>query len=59
MLVIAVPAFLVLAVWVPVRRSFAPSEDVPLRLRVAIRGVWLAVAVAGLVALVRDVGDLA
>lgn len=58
-LFIAVPALLVLAVWVPVHRSFASSGGVPVGLGVAIRGVWLAVAVAGLVALVRDVGELA
>ena len=58
-LFIVVPAFLVLAVWVPLRLSVAPSGEVPLGMRVAIRGVWLAIAVAGLVALVRDVGELA
>ena len=57
-LVIAVPAFLVLAVWVPVCQSLAPNGDVPFGLRVAVRGAWLAVAVAGLIALVRDVGEL-
>ena len=58
-LFVAVPALLVLAVWVPVRQSLAPGEKVPLGLRVVIRGAWLAVAVAGLIALARDVGDLA
>ena len=58
-LFIAVPALLVLAVWVPVRRSVVRSEDVPVALGVAIRGVWLAIAVAGMVALVLDVGELA
>ena len=58
-LFIAVPALLVLAVWVPVRRSVERIGDVPFGLRVAVRGAWLAVAVAGLIALARDVGDLA
>jgi hypothetical protein len=59
-LVIAVPAFLVLVVWVPVRHSLdSHSGGVSFGLRVAIRGVWLAIAVAGMVALVLDVGELA
>ncbi|MGB5757944.1 MAG: hypothetical protein WBM50_13590 [Acidimicrobiales bacterium] len=58
-LFIAVPALLVLAAWVPVRQSLTSIETVPLMMRVIIRSVWLAIAVAGLVALVRDVGELA
>jgi hypothetical protein len=58
-LFVAVPALLVLAVWVPVRRSVERIGDVPFGLRVAVRVAWLAVAVAGLIALARDVGDLA
>lgn len=58
-LFIAVPALVVLTAWVPIRRVIAARERVPLGLGVAVRAVWLAIAVAGLVALVRDVGELA
>ncbi len=56
-LVIAVPALVVLTVWVPVRRLFV-DRDLPLVLGLAVRGAWLAIAVSGLVALVGDIGDL-
>ena len=58
-LFIAVPALLVLAVWVPVHQSLAQGEKVPLGLRMVIRGVWLAITLAGVAALVRDIGELA
>ncbi len=58
-LFVAVPAVLVLAVWVPIQRSLSRGDGVPLGLRVAVRAVWLVIAIAGLVALVGDIGDLA
>jgi hypothetical protein len=56
-LVFAVPALVVLTVWVPVRRLLVES-DVPLVPGLAVRGAWLAIAVLGLVALVGDIADL-
>jgi len=56
-LVFAVPALVVLTVWVPVRRWLV-ERDVPLVLGLAVRGAWLAIAVLGLVALVGDIADL-
>jgi hypothetical protein len=57
-LFILVPALLVLSVWVPARRSLSAAGDVPWVLGLAVRGVWLAIAVGGIVALMGDIGDL-
>lgn len=57
-LLIAISTFLVLVAWVPVRRLFLDARQVPLALGLAVRGVWLAIAVAGLVALMGDINDL-
>ncbi|MDA3037958.1 MAG: hypothetical protein O3C27_00275 [Actinomycetota bacterium] len=51
-------AAVALAVWVPVRRLFVGMGDLPLVGAVAIRAGWLAIAVLGLVALVRDIRAL-
>ena len=58
-LFIAFPALLILAVWVPVHRSLQDGEALPIGVRVAVRGVWLAIAVSGLFGLIGDIGDLA
>ena len=58
-LLIAVPAAVFYAIWLPLRHSLADEVVVPTVLGVAIRGVWLAIAVAGLVALVNDIQALA
>lgn len=56
-LVIVVLSGVVLAVWVPLRRTF-DIANVPLALGIAVRAIWLAVALWGLTSLVGDVQAL-
>ena len=56
-LVIVLLAGGVLAVWVPLRRTF-DIANVPLALGIAVRAIWLAFALWGLKALVGDVQAL-
>jgi hypothetical protein len=57
-LVLAVAA-VVLAVWVPFRREVAERGGLPTGVGLAVRAAWLAIAVLGLVAVVRDVRAIA
>ncbi|NNF53917.1 MAG: hypothetical protein HKN03_05675 [Acidimicrobiales bacterium] len=50
-------ALAVLIVWVPVRRFLTPHRT-PKVIALTVRAVWLSIAVAGLIALVRDVQAL-
>ncbi len=52
-------AVVVLAAWVSIRRELVSSNGMPKLGAVVIRAVWLAIAVLGLVALIRDVQALA
>jgi hypothetical protein len=51
-------AAIMLTLWVPIRRAIASSAGMPTIAGLAIRSGWAAVAVLGLVALVRDVQAL-
>jgi len=52
-------ALLVLCVWVPARDAWhAGGTPVPRGLTLFVRGVWLAIAAVGLVALVNDIRDV-
>lgn len=55
---IVVIAAAVLAVWVPIRRGIAARGGVPIVVAGGVRAAWLAIAVLGLLALVRDVQAL-
>ena len=57
-IVIVATAALVLAVWVPARRGLVPPGGSSKRAALAVRAVWLAIAVLGLAALVGDVRAL-
>ena len=53
-------ALLVLCVWVPARDAWhAGGTPVPRPVTLLVRGVWLAIAGLGLVALVNDIRDIA
>lgn len=55
--VLVTAAGVVLAVWVPARRTFKLTRA-PLALSIAVRTIWLTVAVVGLVSLLGDVEAL-
>jgi hypothetical protein len=57
--VLLLVAAAILTAWVPLRRELAERGPVPRPIGLTVRAMWLAVAVAGLVGVVRDVDAIA